>query len=417
MVAVVGFSGDWLVDTLRLRWIACAVVVLAGLVVVEAASAVGVPDYGYEWATIGEPGNRATLPNEVLRAAWLLDDGEPFPEYGAVGYVYRIRITEVSLGEWMEFVAAYMPFYIARTGNFVGEAGLTGDRIQTPFGEPRLVSWAHPDEPADMSWEYAARYCNWLHNGKVEEEWAFESGVYDTTTFVFEGRRAFHQIEPTPGALFWMPTRDEWIKAAHYDPDRYGPGREGYWTYPNRSSRRPIGGLLPEDGGERNAGPSFAADPFPLAVGSFPDQRSPWGLLDCAGGMGEWTTDNGRVCNIEDLPECHGSRLRMGSATYNYIAPHFTDYEEEDLFNADRIEFYGTSSVRTSAFDGLRLASVDSTAIDYEAPFGALDLSDLAAFVRLYLDADPRADLTQPFGSIDTHDVSAFVDRFLAGIG
>ena len=105
------------------------------------------PDYGFEWATIGDPGNRATLPNEVLRAAWLLDDGEPFPEYGAVGYVYRIRITEVSLGEWMEFVAAYMPFYIARTGNFVGEAGLTGDRIQTPFGEPRLVSWASGGRP------------------------------------------------------------------------------------------------------------------------------------------------------------------------------------------------------------------------------------------------------------------------------
>ena len=102
----------------------------------------------------------------------------------------------------------------------------------------------------------------------------------------------------------------------------------------------------------------------------------------------------------------------MDSSTYDYIAPHFTDYEEEDLFNADRIEFYGTSSVRAS--EGLRLASVERAAIDYEARFGVLDLSDLAAFVRLYLDADPRADLAQPFGSIDTHDVSAFVDRFLA---
>ena len=52
------------------------------------------PDYGHEWAVIGEPGNRATYPNEVIRVG--IFGAGFFPEYGSVGYVYRMRVTEVT---------------------------------------------------------------------------------------------------------------------------------------------------------------------------------------------------------------------------------------------------------------------------------------------------------------------------------
>ncbi len=39
------------------------------------------------------------------------------------------------------------------------------------------------------------------------------------------------------GASFWLPSENEWYKAAYYDPTKDGTG--GYWLYPTRSSSVP----------------------------------------------------------------------------------------------------------------------------------------------------------------------------------
>ncbi|MGE3108212.1 MAG: hypothetical protein AB7G11_07555 [Phycisphaerales bacterium] len=55
-----------------------------------------------------------------------------------------------------------------------------------------------------MTWEMSARYVNWLQNNKASEQWAFESGVYDTSTFFRDEQgRPHHQTVPSPGARFW----------------------------------------------------------------------------------------------------------------------------------------------------------------------------------------------------------------------
>lgn len=137
--------------------------------------------------------------------------------------------------------------------------------------------------PIQVGFEYAARYCNWLHNGKVNEAWAFENGAYDTSTFrrdengVYQGQEAHN-----PGAKFWIPTVDEWVKATYYDPNRYGDGQGGYWMYPNMSDERPISGVT------TNAG-EFGDITMPGDVGQFPNALSPWGLLDTSGGRNEMT--------------------------------------------------------------------------------------------------------------------------------
>lgn len=100
----------------------------------------------------------------------------------------------------------------------------------------------------------AARYCNWPTNGKRPERDAFENGAYDTSTFTTNSAGTFNdQRTHTPGASFWIPTVDEWIKAAYYDPNRYGNGVEGYWLYNNQSNTAPIYNA-PWNGGESNGG-------------------------------------------------------------------------------------------------------------------------------------------------------------------
>ena len=67
------------------------------------------------------------------------------------------------------------------------------------------------------------RFVNWLHNGKGPGD--TESGVYDLSL-------SPELITRAPGASYFLPDRDEWYKAAYYDPTK---GGTSYWLYPTRS--------------------------------------------------------------------------------------------------------------------------------------------------------------------------------------
>lgn len=122
---------------------------------------------------------------------------------GAVSHTFRLTRTKINNLQMLEFVRAYAPFW---------EGDPTDPAFTTEF-----IWWVHqPDGSyeyeieagaeywaADMGWETAARYCNWLHNGKVGQAWGFEKGVYDTSTFTEndDGSRN-HQRAHHPDALF-----------------------------------------------------------------------------------------------------------------------------------------------------------------------------------------------------------------------
>lgn len=290
------------------------------------------PDYDFKWATIGAAGNRPVTPEEAPRL---------FPPYldpsmavGRVDHEYRIARTEMTVGQWHEFVQAYAPYY---TGSPY-ESAFTGFFI-TWNGREYVKEPGSDNYPTDMSWRMAARYCNWLHNGKNLEQWAFESGAYDTSTFITEPGGYFQdQPKHSPDAKYWIPTHDEWIKATHYDPDRYGPGQEGYWLYPDGGDEPLIAGW-PEQGGETTAGIELTSGFRFLEVGSYPDVQSPWGLLDASGGWREWG---------EDDFGSRWSRAWLGSQAFE-ADPVYPGTDQVDYFGASRPWFAGAT---------LRIASV-----------------------------------------------------------
>ncbi len=229
------------------------------------------------WATITHPGN----------APYVFDTYGYVQSIGRVDYEFQISRTEVTVAEWFEFVNAYAPYVIPND-------------VNTPMFTSRAIRLVGPQTygfnplaanlPADMGWRYAARYINWLHNGKAMKREAFEQGVYDTSTFSFNPDGTFNdQRERSPGARYWIPTRDEWVKSSYFDPNRYGPGQPGYWQYPNASDTPlvigPPGVGQTSGGGSNNAHPTFWFPP----VGSYTDVQSPWGLWDISGGYSEWT--------------------------------------------------------------------------------------------------------------------------------
>ncbi|MCA9275780.1 MAG: SUMF1/EgtB/PvdO family nonheme iron enzyme [Phycisphaerales bacterium] len=323
--------------------------------------------FGTEFVVVDDPGNRDTNEFEVPLG--------PEERIGGVDYVYLIAVTEVTVAQHLEFVEAYYPFYVIRTGSELGSAQFSGRAIRVAFGQIHILPGHHPDEPTVMSWEYAARYINWLHNGKIIEDWAFETGVYDTSTFVQDNDGNWlHQESHSPGARFWMPTADEWIKAAYWDPQKNN-GAGGYWRYQNGSDIEPRPGL-PSEGGERNAGVDNN-DGFPLPVGSYPTVMSPWGVLDMAGGQSEL---------FETIPDS-GNRYRRGTGGSDFNYWHY-----DDIFSPDIIGYY----VNTSAFvpNGLRLASTAYAPADLNED-GRVDFFDVAQFVRWFLDDDERADFRE----------------------
>jgi formylglycine-generating enzyme required for sulfatase activity len=255
------------------------------------------PASGIDFVTIGAVGN-AVLPGTP-------GFGNNFGR-GRVDYEYRIGRTEVTTAQWAEFFNAAFDRPSNDRIPFVASPLVWGAQTiapQTPGGRRWTVPAGNAMRAAGgITWRTAAIFCNWLHNGKATNREAFLSGAYDVSTFGFldqTGLLFTDQLTRSAGARFWIPSADEWVKAAHYDPNKQNPDGSigGWWTFANgRDDRAPIYGPagqlrngLPT---EANAGwtdltfPGF--NPYTQLLGAY-GVTSPWGLFDTSGGTTEWT--------------------------------------------------------------------------------------------------------------------------------
>lgn len=306
------------------------------------------PNSGIDFVTVGAPGNPAYMGSGI--------PGDLSIGRGAVNYEFRIGRMEVTTAQWVEFFnAAYdrpaserLPHLlppdvwgaVPTTPNTPG-----GQRWRVPAGnENRLVG--------NISWRMAAMLCNWYHNNKSTDRAAFLSGAYDVSTFGFTGpaNNIFtDQAERSPGARYFIPTYDEWMKAAHYDPNRNGPNQGGWWRYSISSDTLPVygppgatvNGLATQANALGFGGP---IPPEEVLLGAYPNAVSPWGLLDVAGGTSEWT-ESIRTTSA-------GTRFRLfdGSSFLRSFTP---------SSSADSIAIRGGEYPDLSLFDyGFRIASV-----------------------------------------------------------
>ncbi|HEX2837289.1 MAG TPA: SUMF1/EgtB/PvdO family nonheme iron enzyme [Phycisphaerales bacterium] len=242
------------------------------------------PVSGIDFVTITHAGNAPWAGNGT--------PGDLAVGRGSVGYEYGIGTTEVPLSLWVDFYNAAMD----------RPAGDSIPHVQSPFWSAQSAAPNNSSNPAarrwtipagaehrpvgGITWRTAAVLCNWLTANKATNREAFLSGAYDVSTFGYgpPGDIFTDQDAHTPGARYYIPTWDEWLKAAHWDPNRIE--QDGWWTYSYMSDVQLPGG--PPGTGNGNYGFS-SPSPFAIPLGAYPNVQSPWGLLDTAGGTTEWT--------------------------------------------------------------------------------------------------------------------------------
>lgn len=187
--------------------------------------------------------------------------------YGDVAHDYRISKYEVTIGQYTEFLAAKAITDSHELYNSGMEAaGIT--RNGTSGSYTYNVSSGYANRPVGyVSWFDAARFVNWLSNGQG-------NGDTETGSYTLDGATSGIVIVNS-GATIFLPSENEWYKAAYYDPTLNG-GSGGYWLYPTQSNTI-----------------STADANYGMAVGATTDvgtygPSSFYGTFDQAGNVREW---------------------------------------------------------------------------------------------------------------------------------
>lgn len=250
---------------------------------------------------------------------------------GAVAYDFRIGTYEVNNRQYVAFlnaVAVEDRFGLFDTNM---EASVHGGILRTghpgdyhytakPGMEHRPAVW--------VDFHDALRFCNWLHNGQpsgVQQPSTTEDGAYTMTA---EGV-ASNTIQRNAAARFWLPSDDEWYKAAYHQPWELGGDVEGYWRFPTRSQVAPFSEVPPGDANTANV--CCATDRVATDVGAYVNSATFYGTLDQAGNVQEW---------VEEIIFITNRRLRGGSWDYNEFYTESDDLEFDTTnYPADGIGF------------------------------------------------------------------------------
>jgi hypothetical protein len=87
----------------------------------------------------------------------------------------------------------------------------------------------------NINWFNAARYCNWLHNGKPIVVEPNSSNIEDGA-YTLNGKISGAAPSRNSDAKYFLPNIDEWYKAAYY---KGGGTNSGYWKYATQQNTIP----------------------------------------------------------------------------------------------------------------------------------------------------------------------------------
>lgn len=241
-----------------------------------------------EYVLVGDAGNRGDIVNQFK---------------GRVNYEYYIARTELSNASYCQFLNAVAavddPFGLYDINMSIGACGGI-NRIKKSGKFIYECKTNYDNRPVVyVNYYDICRYANWLHfgcplTGKSEQgttEGTATEGAYDTTDFeeVRSGKKMVYESfgKRNRGAKYWIPSDDEWYKAAYYDPQCIGNRK--FHDYPTQTSDAP---LQSQANYMVNNHFSVGENQHYLApVDSFQNAPSFYGTLQQGGNVWEFTED------------------------------------------------------------------------------------------------------------------------------
>ena len=169
-----------------------------------------------DMVTVGDPGNTA-------------DD----TTYGAVATSFQIMKYEWTNSQYTDFLNS-----VAATDTYSlynADMGINARSGITQSGSSGSYTYAVKTDMGDkpvnyVDWFAAARVSNWLMNGGTS------SSSTETGAYTLSGSTSGNAPAVNSNATFYVPTEDQWYKAAYY---KGGSTNAGYWDYATQSDSDP----------------------------------------------------------------------------------------------------------------------------------------------------------------------------------
>jgi len=237
---------------------------------------------------------------------------------GAVATNYAISKYEITNAQYVEFLNAkdatganLLELYSPEMSAFQPSGGIEFTP-GNPVGSKYSIKAGRANRAVMYTSYYASlRFANWIHNGQGSG--STETGAYE----LFGGGVAVvptnsHTIFRNPGAKVYLPTENEWYKAAYY---KGGSTNAGYWSYATQSNTQPTSAPAPGTANPTNSAnyyyddnitgnginEGYAVTQFQLInnavdhltdVGAYDQSPSAYGTFDQNGSAYEWVEDN-----------------------------------------------------------------------------------------------------------------------------
>lgn len=258
-----------------LRRRAVALSLAAAALAAPAVSAVTI-----DWVTVGSPGNAA---DDYYLNCGLSNDSP----CGAVAAPYEIGKYEVTNAQYTEFLNSVAAddtngLYSTDMDSDATFGGITRSGIPGSYSYAAKAGFENMPVTYVSFWD-AARFSNWLQNGQptgAQTVLTTEDGAYTLTPAAI----AANSVLRNPTASVFLPSEDEWYKAAYYDPIA-----ELYYDYPTGTNTT-IDCAAPEVDTGNSANCYPYADPTGTLtdVGAYALSDSPSGTFDQGGNVYEW---------------------------------------------------------------------------------------------------------------------------------